>query len=182
METRVYPDPETGQSAKTAMSRLPNEAYTQVVQSMVIACADVVLTRKHDDEPHLYLARRRVYPMRGYWVIGGRIMFNDQSPRHAAVRNLKRETGLEIDPDHLTIHSPPHLYSWDRVAQGEFAGKNFCTTYRFDATPDELASATEHLDPNEYEVGHGLKRFTLQELMAANAHPMLLDLLKDIWD
>jgi ADP-ribose pyrophosphatase YjhB (NUDIX family) len=70
---------------------LPDDIYTQVLDLIVIACADILVMCSGK----YMLCKRNIYPQKDWWVIGGR-MRPGESPREAACRNFERETGLEI--------------------------------------------------------------------------------------
>jgi len=50
-----------------------------------------------NEEGEVLLARRAVKPFRGIWNMPGGFLEKDEHPRDAALRELKEETGLEIE-------------------------------------------------------------------------------------
>lgn len=71
---------------------IEDSLYRVMVQSLPIACADVIVKRGK----HYLLVRRRDEPLRGsLWVPGGRILKNEPS-KVAAERKVLEETGIKV--------------------------------------------------------------------------------------
>jgi len=51
-----------------------------------------------DDEGRILLARRAIAPDQGKWDLPGGFMEEGEHPRAAVIRELREETGLEIEP------------------------------------------------------------------------------------
>lgn len=178
--TRSYRDPSAPEMViRTEDPWIKDETYTEVVQKMVIACTDVVLTMS--DEEAIYLAKRVSYPMASVWLLGGRIFFNDDSLEDSIVRCLLQETGVKFDTTRFECVSVPHLYSFAKVAQGDFGGKSICTNFRLEISENELEKMRQGLDPHEYDREFGIQRFTRGRLVAEALHPALIDLYNDIF-
>jgi len=75
-------------------ARLATDIFSQALDHLVIACVDLVFT----DQNHMLLAKRRTYPQKSWWVIGGRIIAGE-SPLQAAQRKTEQEAGLKISED-----------------------------------------------------------------------------------
>jgi ADP-ribose pyrophosphatase YjhB (NUDIX family) len=167
---------------------IPDDSYDIFVRNTVVACTDVAFIpgdeRRNVTEQALLLAKRIIEPMRGNWVIGGRIMANDPTDKHSIARCVKRETGLIIDTERFTPVAT-HLYTWAKVAQGDFPGRNLVVTFSCVLTPQEITEASRGLEKKEYESGFGLRPFTLsainQIVEKDHGHPMLRDLYFDIF-
>jgi ADP-ribose pyrophosphatase YjhB (NUDIX family) len=71
---------------------LPSEEYSRALDYLVIACVDVAFL--HDNK--ILIGKRNVYPKKGWWIIGGR-MISGESPVKTAQRKAFQEAGLEID-------------------------------------------------------------------------------------
>ena len=72
---------------------VPDDLYQQLLRNMVIFCVDGILVNRGE----MLIAKRRVHPHPDWWHIGGR-MRPGESFAQAAIRNLKRELGLEFAP------------------------------------------------------------------------------------
>lgn len=64
-----------------------------------VSCVDVIVV---NDKDEILLAKRALTPAKGRWgVIGGRVEAADNNLEAAARREVKEETGLEIEVTHL---------------------------------------------------------------------------------
>lgn len=78
-------------TSKTKIKILPEEIYKEVLRSMVVPCADIVL--RNSEEEFLLLKRKRE-PLKGkWWIIGGR-MHKGESIENCALRQLREEAGI----------------------------------------------------------------------------------------
>lgn len=157
--------------------------YREVVQKMPISCTDVVLLCRNERgrvARKIYLAKRAIYPMKGIWVVGGRMFFNDQSFEESAFRSIKRETALVIRPERLKPVAT-NYYAWARTKQGDFPGKNVALTFLCVLTRGELEQATTSLDESEYDLAFGLQAYSRARLVEEGCHPMLIDLFDEIF-
>jgi 8-oxo-dGTP diphosphatase len=68
--------------------------YTQYAHSSVTACALVV-----DSAGRLLLARRARPPFQGKWDLPGGFVAEGEHPLDAVRRELREETGLDVEPD-----------------------------------------------------------------------------------
>ena len=68
--------------------------YAKVLDNIVVTCVDICVVNRQDQ---ILLGKRTWYPMRDWWIIGGR-MRPGESFNEAAARHIKRELGLEVDP------------------------------------------------------------------------------------
>ena len=172
-----------GAQTTTDNQFVADATYGEMVRKTVIACADVVCVVKDTRGRvgrKLYLARRNIYPMKGVWVIGGRIFFNDPTIVSSVLRSTKRETGVEFAVERF-IPLATNLYTWGKVAQGDFPGKNLACTFLLVLSEAEAAAVSGALIKGEYEPGFGLQGFTRARLGREMCHPMLLDLYDQIF-
>lgn len=164
-----------------------DDVYEMIVRGMPISCVDVVFLRGDDRgeivSDEFLLGKRITQPMKGVWVIGGRIQFDDPALEDAMARNVERETGLKIRTSRF-LPVATHLYTWAVVAQGNFPGRSFTSTFQCTLTPSEVISASAALEKTEYDSGFGLQAFDhegLRDLVEHGGHPMLLDLHHQIF-
>ncbi len=156
---------------------MSDDAYVQAVSSMVIVCADILFYSA--SKGVVYLAKRKSKPLSNWWMIGGRIKAGDTGEQ-GAVNNIKRETGLEVDPSRLKFLAMNRYFFNNRQQEPQdIACDSLCYTFALDISNDELAMANTNLDKEEYEhvsEGKGFRTFGLAEIKEAGTHPAILDL------
>lgn len=178
MKAISYLDPLSDQPVRIADQFISAETYLEVVQKLIIPCVDTVFTVK--GEKALYLAKRLALPLQGIWLLGGRMFFNDRTPEESISRSVKSETGLEISPNRFTFVRT-NLYSWVRVAQGDFPGRSIGLTYSCEVTAEEISQMAAGLAASEYDTKFGIQRFNCQRLASAGVHPALIDLFNQMF-
>ncbi len=177
---RYYQDPlDPAQIATTKDPFISDETYKEMVEKTPIPCTDVALTKKGDQA--LYLTKRSVYPMKGIWILGGRMWFNDATLHHSIVRCMALETGQQFELSRFKMLPTPHLYSWVKTRQGDSPGKNLAITFQLEVTKNELRKIAENLTEKEYEKEFGIQRFTRERLLSEKCHPALVDLYDEIF-
>jgi len=159
--------------------RLSDDEYGRGLQCFVPGCADVVpinVNRKV-----IYLARRTSKPMTGWWWIGGRIAPHD-TKEAAAVKNFKRETGLDISQSRLQL-AALFDYRWKDRAQvpQEIGCHMLAYTFTIELTSEEIALLSGNLDEQEYEEGSGLFVFNRERLVEEKVFPAVLDLYDHVF-
>jgi hypothetical protein len=178
-KTRTYRDPlDPGQVVRQRNQWVSDQTYQEMVQKVTIPCTDTILTLS--GEKAIYLGKRTALPMAGIWCLGGRIWFNDESLEDSISRCLTLETGVTIAPARFEMLPTPHLYSWVKVQQGDFGGKNLALTFKLEITQEELEKMAKGLQPKEYDKDFGLQRFTRERLIDERVHPAMLDLFDEI--
>lgn len=153
---------------------LSDDEYGRGLQCFVPACTDIVpidVERKI-----IYLARRVAKPMTGWWWFGGR-MTPHETKEEAAVRNFKRETGLELPQNRFTL-AAIFDYRWkDRAQPPQEIGCHMLVyTFTVELTAAELAFVSANLEKEEYEKGAGLFAFDREQLVGEKVFPAILDL------
>ncbi len=58
---------------------------------------DILLFYKENDEWHILLVQRNNPPFEGFWALPGGFVDIDETIQNAAIRELKEETGIDID-------------------------------------------------------------------------------------
>lgn len=74
---------------------LPERDYAMVRDNVVRACVDVFIVNQRGE---VLLGKRSYYPHPDWWIIGGGMKPGESFPE-AAKRNIKRELGLDIEPE-----------------------------------------------------------------------------------
>ncbi len=175
---RSYLDPLYPVNVQTKNQHLSDSAYTEVVQKMIIPCTDVVFYQKNPKA--VYLAQRSIFPMKGVWCIGGRMWFNDKNGEESISRCVQIETGIKIVPDRFKLIAT-NLYSWSKVEQGDFPGRNLALTFSCELSPKEVELVSQGLSSKEYDKKFGLQAFDRARLEKENVHPAMLDAYKEIF-
>jgi ADP-ribose pyrophosphatase YjhB (NUDIX family) len=148
---------------------LDNKEYGLLLQRCVPLCADLVIFDQKDRL--IYLTRRISIPWPELWWIGG-LVDADADPITAAVGNMKRETGIEVDPKRLTLIAR-NDYRWKDRAQSPPMGCHMeACLFSVELTAAELAAI--ELDPKEYDLEFGIRPFGLAQLTEAEVHPAIL--------
>jgi ADP-ribose pyrophosphatase YjhB (NUDIX family) len=93
-----------------------------------------------DEANRILLGKRNKDPQRGNWVIPGGKIHAFESIAEAGARELREETGLEVDvTGHFRVYeiiNPPNehrivIYSWGRVVGGEAKASDDLSELRF---------------------------------------------------
>jgi len=151
---------------------LSDEAYGEALDSLVLACVDIVLT---NDSGAMLLGKRSREPHPDWWIIGGR-MRPGESFEEAASRNIRRELGLEINPTRFQYLCTYSL-AWARRAQEPKENGSHCVsiTMILRAGGNEIP-LIEHND--EYE---DLQWIHPKEVLAHSSfHPAILMIAKNV--
>lgn len=153
--------------------RLSDDEYGRGLQCFVPACTDIVPIDRN--RRVVYLARRASKPMTGWWWIGGR-MAAHETKEEAAVRNFRRETGLELAHDRLSL-TAVFDYRWkDRVQIPQEIGCHMLGyTFVVELTTEEMTVVTANLEREEYEASTGLTAFSREKLVEEKVFPAILD-------
>jgi ADP-ribose pyrophosphatase YjhB (NUDIX family) len=173
----VYADP----GFHIESRRVPDDVFAVAMTSFVIACVDVVLI----DRPRrkMYLAKRCIEPACGlWWVLGGR-RYAGESIYDAAIRHLKADADLSVDPGDLH-YVCQNEYRWARREQEpkEIGIHVIADIVALHVSVEELSHAAAHLRPDEYDTQSGFREFNFLRLMEENAHTAMGDLHARIFD
>ena len=159
---------------------LSDETYAEAIESFIIVCAAVLFINRANKSV-LLLARRRVKPMQGLWLIGGRV-FAGERERDAIVRLVKREAGLAVAPDRFEFLCI-NRYLWtDREQEPQDKGSDdLCYTFALEVSDEEKRSSSAHLDPHEYDTMIGLQEFNKERLEKESVHQAIRDLYDTVF-
>ena len=156
--------------------RLSDEEYGRALQRFIPACTDVLPI--DSAKRVIYLARRRAMPNASWWFIGGGTFPHESYPQSAA-RCFKRETGVDLALDRLTLVADIDYIWKDRAQEPTTIGCHMIGyTFTVEITSEEIAQAAVGLEPTEYHADLGFRAFDRDELIAlTNAgeiHPAVL--------
>lgn len=157
---------------------LPDEVYNAAMRSFVVVCTDAIIINKK--EKAVYLAKRRIKPMKNWWVIGGR-SFTGELPEESIVRCFERETTLLLAGKRFKMLCI-NRYLWkDRQQEPQDIGSdNLAYTFAVELTEEEIRAVSMNLNKEEYE-DIGLEKFDLKRLRQEKIHPMIVLAYKQIF-
>lgn len=157
---------------------LPIEAYSAAMRSFVVVCTDAIIISKK--EKAIYLAKRKIRPMKDWWVIGGR-SFTGELPEESIVRCFKRETSLKIAKKRFKMLCI-NRYLWkDREQEPQDVGSdNLAYTFIVELDEKERTAVSKNLNKGEYE-DIDLEKFDLKRLREEKVHPMIIFAYKQIF-
>jgi ADP-ribose pyrophosphatase YjhB (NUDIX family) len=157
--------------------RLTAAEYGRALDHLVTTCVDIVLT--YQDQ--VLLARRKTYPRRSWWIIGGR-MIAGESPLQAVQRKVALEASLqELAPErfhYLAAYST--CFATREQAPSHNGLHSVNLTYVLELSAAELPHVM--LDPQEYGEWQWLTRAQIQVLIQPQTvlDQALLQILQDL--
>lgn len=151
---------------------LDDETYGKALACFVLVTTDCLIVDR--SKKTVYLAKRKAKPMSDqWWFVGGRTKAGEH-PEKAMERCFRRETGLVLVPErfeYVTINE--YLFPDRQQLPQEIGTHTISRLYCVELSTDEIASASNSLDANEYHVG-GLKKFTLETLQSEGVHESVI--------
>lgn len=158
---------------------LENKLYLKAIGSMIIVCSDIMIF--NPEEKTVYLAKRRVKPMQGWWEIGGR-RFTGETSLEAAVRNFTRETTLKIRPSRFKFITTIENIWKDRKEKPIKIGKHdLIFVFAVKLNKKEIKIVSENLDSREY-YPNSLEKFDKKRLIEEKIHPALIEIYNKIFE
>lgn len=151
-----------------------DKAYGEALEAFVAVCTDCLFINR--EKCVVYLAKRKAKPMScEWWFIGGRVFAGEEE--HTAMRRcIKRETGLDVDPNRLTFLTMKRYLFKDRQQEPQEKGcDSLCYIFGLEVTEAEIATIRSNLDGDEYDLEAGLQEFTPAKLTAENVFPSIID-------
>lgn len=157
---------------------LKNKLYSKAMESMIVVCSDVIIFNRK--EKAVYLAKRRVEPMKGWWEIGGR-RFAGETTLEAAVRNFTRETNLKINPSRFKLITTIENIWQSKKEKPKKTGKHdLIFIFSAELNKKEIRIVSENLDPKEYYL-NSLEKFDRKRLLKEKVHPALIKIYDKIF-
>jgi ADP-ribose pyrophosphatase YjhB (NUDIX family) len=158
---------------------LKKKLYSKALESMIIVCSDTMIYNRK--EKAIYLAKRRVQPMKGWWEIGGR-RFAGETALEAAVRNFKRETSLKIKPSRFKfITTIENIWQNKKEKPVEKGKHDLIFVFAADLTKKEIEIVSKNLNPEEY-YPNSIEKFDRKKLLKENVHPVLAEIYDKIFN
>lgn len=119
--------------------------------------------------------------MSDWWFIGGR-SFGGEEELSSMHRCLKRETGLDINPERFQfLTMKRYLFKDRQQAPQDKSCDSLCYIFAIFVTDEEIAIASSNLDPEEYDAEFGLKEFNAEELAKEGVFPSIVDLYEYVF-
>lgn len=158
--------------------RLTTQTYAEAMSSLIIVCADAVIIDSVSKS--VYLAKRNVPPMKGFWTIGGR-RFAGEAAVEAVRRNLLRETGVDAAEARFNHATTLEVIWQDRKETPVDQGKHdIIQFFSIVLSEQELLKANATLIPSEYEA-MSLRPFTFEKLLEHDVNPVMRHVYKAVF-
>lgn len=163
-------------SIAPAAAWLPDSVYSQALDALVIACADVAPVYRGQ----MLIGRRTWQPHADWWVFGGR-MRRGELYQQAAARNILRElfhgSHFTLDQNRFRVVGVYNLI-WDQRAQepSDAGCQHLSVTMMLRLTRQEVASITPNEEFSEL-------RWILPGAITAATdayHPCLAQMARDV--
>ncbi len=136
--------------------------YARAMEVFPRACTDVLAVQP--ESKSFILAKRKHQAALGVWMFGGGQRMGE-TPREAAVRLMKRETGIDILSEDLQFLWLSVNFWRHRNPEPQGRGEHgIIFTYVFVPTPEDLRVISSSLDPEEYDLAHGIRSYTLSDI------------------
>jgi len=166
------------QNHKITGPRMSDSLYAKAIASLIVVCSDAIIV---DYEKKLiYLAKRSVKPMQGYWTIGGRRKAGDSS-HDSIVKTFLRETSIVTKRNQFSYISTKEVIWKDRKERPINIGKHdLIQFFAIELSKAQLSKASNNLCKNEYEPS-GLKGFDKSSLKINKIHPLMLEIYNEIF-
>lgn len=178
LPVNAYTDP-TNPAFVPVAEFLPDEDFPAAHSAFVKVCTDTILISRR--RRTVYLATRCVYPMKGLWILGGKLS-RGRGIVESMCHILKRETGFDVDPARLEFLSQNRMWWAIRKEMPVTNGTDDLSfMFAFDPTIDELHAIEAGLVDTEYDTSAGLREFTYEQLLEADVAPIILDLYRQIF-
>jgi len=151
---------------------LDNATYSEAIKSFVIVCTDIIILGQQ--KGLIYLAKRVIKPMPGWWFVGGRAKAGESFLKSAQMHFLV-DVGLEL-PEYRFARLAMHRYVWSERQQEpqDVGSDNLCYVYMATLSDDELSRAC--LSSNEYDSELGLCEFDRNRLITDGVHAAVIDI------
>mmetsp|Transcript_168385 Transcript_168385/g.540981 ORF Transcript_168385/g.540981 Transcript_168385/m.540981 type:complete len:252 (+) Transcript_168385:42-797(+) len=152
---------------------LEDAEYGRALDALVKAVSDVLVVSPDDSQ--VFLGRRKVEPQPDWWYIGGRAK-PGETPEQAAVRNIRRELGLELPIERFEVIAN-YSFVWHTRAQApvDNGTADISTVHSLVLRPEEVGVVK--LDEKEYL---DAKWFAAEEVLSGEFHPALKQAIRDL--
>lgn len=162
-----------GERPESRHVRVPDAVYGCMLDNMILVTVDVLLINWQ--RRTCWLAKRKIYPMRGIWQFGGRRNWGE-TPLEAIRRCFKREAGLDLLLGRFLFLA--HVeYLWREREQPPQDRGVHCSADQFAlaVTDEEVALVRTGLEKGEYDREFGLREYTREQMVAEGLHQALID-------
>ncbi len=168
---------ENGHQIKGVYLKTP--LYSKALESMIVVCSDIMIFNRK--EKSVYLAKRQVEPMKGWWEIGGR-RFAGETALEAAVKNFTRETTLKISPSRFKfITTIENIWQKRKEKPIKIGKHDLVFIFAVNLNKKEIKIASENLNTKEY-YSNSLEKFDKKRLLKEKIHPALVEIYDKIFN
>ena len=141
---------------------ISDSEYARAMEAFPRPCTDVLAIQP--ESKSLILAKRKHQSALGVWMFGGGQRMGE-TPRETAVRLMKREIGINFLPEDLEFLWISVNFWMHRNPKPQDRGEHgIIFTFVFVPTPEELKIISNSLDPEEYDLTHSIRSYTLEDL------------------
>jgi len=160
---------------------LEDAEYSRALDTFVKGCADVILRDATTKE--ILIMKRIVHPQPDWWFLGGR-MRAGETPQQAAAKNVKRETGLTIDPSRFRgVCYASYLWQFRKQEPSGNGTADIAVVQTAEVSGEERAAITA--DPAEYSASEWVAPQVVAH--GDTFHPALRRavlhlMMRDVWD
>lgn len=155
---------------------LPDREYGLALDALVKGCADVLITQEKEGALKVLLGCRCVEPQPDWWFVGGRTRPGD-TPEEGASRNVKRETGLAVEPERFrVVGNYSFVWKMRQQAPATNGTADISTVLELRLRPDESIDL-DRFAKSEYR-GAGWKSW--QEILKGDYNPALQQAVRDL--
>ena len=153
---------------------LPDDVYSQVLDSFVIVCTDFVAINRA--RRTFYLPKREIQASKGIWRFGGRQKAGE-TKQGSCARLAKRELKLDIEPNRFEyVTTTEDLWSYRHQEPKNAGVHDDIHVFVIELTTAELKQAADSLDPGEYDLSFKIQEFDRERLIREQVYPQVIDL------
>lgn len=141
---------------------LSDNEYARAMEAFPRPCTDVLAVQP--ESKSFILAKRNHQSAFGVWMFGGGQRMGE-TPREAAARIMKREIGINLLPEDIEfLWISVNFWKYRNPEPQERGEHGIIFTFVFAPTPEEIRIISSSLDPEEYDLNHGIRFYTLSDL------------------
>lgn len=158
---------------------LSDEVYAQAMESFVVVCTDTIIINKK--RKTFYLTKRSVYPLKTWWMVGGR-MLAGENPLESIRRCFLRETGIDVNPQRFTfIVFNRYILSYRKQEPRDTGSDSLAHVFSIELSDEEIQKISRSLNNDEYDSSVGLVEFNREKLIKEKVFSAIVDLYDQVF-